>query len=892
MNLQASVTSQKGEVVDLVTTSPSLSEDLSSLDSREYEVEEEQSCNNLSIVFFTDEGQCFDLTPYTDVSSVSLELKIVDPTLKTASSVFKFDAGGLSDEFLDFLFFRKDDVYVKVNEGDTALFNGILEKFFNREVLDSTKSISFTVNDYSKLLDIVFEKPIQFPINFNPEWLYVYNPLVKEQSIVHLMLQKTKLKDLIDDDGSQSILSKVPAIIIADGEDLRTILAALLYEFGYAYTFTGRGKLQILPIWKSEVIKRDVKLCCIDASSYVLSKSSSSSYDSNRVIWREGKFQSKEESISQSRPLYSAPINVQGAQSSSLYVAVLQKGVVYPDFADKEGSVVYQEYDPKWFDTAYKWDFTRREVWHDHYAINENLAIISTHNLETRFSADADIKLMHEEYYPTKARIWFKNTSSSQGSRYIRYFDIYGDVFYTTACNILQTDNADDFYSKRAEYSTRFIFDFKSALRLFQFLTNLRVKGHTIVNFRSTQELGLTDFVRLRLEDVGVEHFFLILSKKVSKFDMDTRLYEYEGLTWGDYTHYDYLTTSQNIGAKDHVGAIRQVIVVPFNYDVTRGDDLLKPHFVATGFRDEDTIGEACRLSKNAGTSKIRLLPGDFYMYGSVDISNLEIKGEEGVVIRSGGFAKNIFTANRSFKISLLTICQSPMSEMWIKGGFLSEDEDLDSYLEDKSFVASTDLRLCASYRLKEEERSSVISDNSSFMHLKNIIFQENQGIALKTRNVQKIFLENVVFKSTSQGFDIDSVNNITLIGVEIESNKKVSVANGVNVIMRGGIVRGNKAGLHFSNFSSVKVNGVEFSNNTGIAFKLSEVVNARLSDNNFLENKVGLMSDAFDLLIRDFFVKNTLGVSFMKKSKVGFRIVDLSVYQENTKDKEEEEVA
>ncbi|WP_317135457.1 hypothetical protein [Borrelia miyamotoi] len=178
--MQASVTSQKGEIVDLVTTSPSLSEDLSSLDSRESEVEEEQSCNNLSIIFFTDEGQCFDLTPYTDVSSVSLELKIVDPTLKTASSVFKFDAGGLSDEFLDFLFFRKDDVYVKVNEDDTALFNGILEKFFNREVLDSTKSISFTVNDYSKLLDIVFEKPIQFPINFNPEWLYVYNPLVKE----------------------------------------------------------------------------------------------------------------------------------------------------------------------------------------------------------------------------------------------------------------------------------------------------------------------------------------------------------------------------------------------------------------------------------------------------------------------------------------------------------------------------------------------------------------------------------------------------------------------------------------------------------------------------------------------------------------------------------------
>ncbi|WP_210753446.1 hypothetical protein, partial [Borreliella valaisiana] len=85
--------------------------------------------------------------------------------------------------------------------------------------------------------------------------------------------------------------------------------------------------------------------------------------------------------------------------------------------------------------------------------INEHLAIISTHNLETRFSADSAIKLVNKEYFPTKAKIWFKNTSTDQGSRYIYYFDIYGDVFYTITHNILQTDNADNFYSQRFEYT-------------------------------------------------------------------------------------------------------------------------------------------------------------------------------------------------------------------------------------------------------------------------------------------------------------------------------------------------------------------------------------------------------------------------------------------------------
>lgn len=50
-------------------------------------------------------------------------------------------------------------------------------------------------------------------------------------------------------------------------------------------------------------------------------------------------------------------------------------------------------------------------------------------------------------------------------------------------------------------------------------LTNLRVKGFTIVNFsivnfRSTQNLNLTDLVKLRLDNIGIDHFLLMLSKK------------------------------------------------------------------------------------------------------------------------------------------------------------------------------------------------------------------------------------------------------------------------------------------------------------------------------------------------------------------------------------------
>ncbi|WP_223147392.1 right-handed parallel beta-helix repeat-containing protein [Borreliella bavariensis] len=842
-----------------------------------------ENCTSLGldIIFYTDEGQIFEITPFVDITSIVLEKKIVDPSLKTAASQFSFSVNGLSEEFLNFLFFRNEDIFVKVNDNNTPVFRGILEKFFSRDLFNSTKSVSFTVNDYSSLLKIAFENPVQFPINFVPDWLFVYNPLVKELSLVHLIIEKTKLKDLIDDDVSEAILDKVPAIIIDCGEDVETILQALLYEFGYAYTFSKIGKLQILPIWKSEVINKDVEICSLDAESYIMSKSSSSSYDSTKVIWREGKFQSKEEAISKKRPLYSAPINVAGADGA-LYVAVLQKGVVYPDFADKVGSSVFQEYDPSWLDTVYKWDFKRREVWHDHYAINEHLAIISTHNLEARFNADSCIKLENKEYFPTKAKLWFRNTSSSQGSRYIYHFDIYGDVFYTTARNVLQTDNADDFYSKKFEYTTRFIFSEESALRLFEFLTNLRVKGHTIVNFRSMQNLNLTDFVKLRLENIGIDHFFLILSKKITNFDLGTKLYEYEGITWGDYTHYEYLTTSTKIGISDYLSGVHKVVIAPFNYD---GPETYQ--FKAPGFKDEDTLNGAIEFAKQAGLNKIKLLKGDFYIYGQVKLNNLEIESDDEVFIRSTGFSKHIFESEKSFKLSGVHICQQPMSELYINGGDLNQEE-LSPYLEDKSFTQANDLVLCSSYSAQEKTRSSVYVTDANFVYIKNVTFLCARNKALNFKKTKKILLENVNFDSTNQNFDIEDVSNLTLINVNAQGSKTASVANGLNAIIRESSFSNNTDALKLSKFSSLKITDTQFSKNTGTALHLVDITSARLSNNTFTENKVGLENHAFDLLIRDTFFKNALALNLTRKSTAGIRTLDLSTYMQNTKDKQE----
>lgn len=130
-----------------------------------------ENCTSLGldIVFYTDEGQIFELAPFVDTTNIVIEEKIVDPSLKTAASTFSFSVSGLSEEFLNFLFFRNEDIFVKVNDNNNPVFRGILEKFFSRNLFNSTKSVPFTVNDYSSLLKIAFKNPVQFPINFSPD---------------------------------------------------------------------------------------------------------------------------------------------------------------------------------------------------------------------------------------------------------------------------------------------------------------------------------------------------------------------------------------------------------------------------------------------------------------------------------------------------------------------------------------------------------------------------------------------------------------------------------------------------------------------------------------------------------------------------------------------------
>ncbi|PRQ97710.1 hypothetical protein CV693_05610 [Borreliella burgdorferi] len=38
------------------------------------------------------------------------------------------------------------------------------------------------------------------------------------------------------------------------------------------------------------------------------------------------------------------------------------------------------------------------------------------------------------------------------------------------------------------------------------------------------------------------------------------------GLTWGEYTYYEYLTTSTRIGIKDYLSKIHKVVIASFNY--------------------------------------------------------------------------------------------------------------------------------------------------------------------------------------------------------------------------------------------------------------------------------------------------------------------------------------
>lgn len=103
--------------------------------------------------------------------------------------------------------------------------------------------------------------------------------------------------------------------------------------------------------------------------------------------------------------------------------------------------------------------------------------------------------------------------------------------------------------------------------------------------------------------------------------------------------------------------------------------------------------------------------------------------------------------------------------------------------------------------------------------------------------------------------------------------------------MIRESSFKNNNNALKLSNFSSVKILDSQLSKNKGTALHLVDITIARLNNNVFVENKVGLENHSFGLIIQDTFLKNTLALD-LSDSKG--RIIDSSTYSENTKDKQE----
>lgn len=102
-------TTEKNSEISSLSQEAEKGNETAEISSAKEDTTEDCTSLGLNIVFYTDEGQIFELTPFVDISSIVLEEKIVDPSLKTAASQFSFSVSGLSEEFLNFLFFRNED---------------------------------------------------------------------------------------------------------------------------------------------------------------------------------------------------------------------------------------------------------------------------------------------------------------------------------------------------------------------------------------------------------------------------------------------------------------------------------------------------------------------------------------------------------------------------------------------------------------------------------------------------------------------------------------------------------------------------------------------------------------------------------------------------------------
>ena len=386
---------------------------------------------------------------------------------------------------------ENNSIPVTVIEDGKKIFTGIIDSglsWTDNGTPEPLNNISLVIFDNTYKLQNTAETPISY-IN---------------SSLTEIITKICKLCDLTYNDEGLLDAIQIPVFILNRDQEFYQAVNDLLFEYGFAFGFTGAGELKIISLKQSYDEK-------IIENLFTGVKFSRTKRKYTGIELNYGKITKKD----------NEQVYFEGGdlgEDNKIIPIIITPGSYYPFESDPriestEGQV-YQEFASGYADTQTLYNGEKR------YTRSKDTQLLYTenHNLVKDYSDNLTVDRTEFEY--TQASVRFVNNSNEDAE--LKQLAIKATAYYRSPVQLVRGEG------KKFKYDSKYIYDKDSANALAALMQHYFLGGNFKITFKTTQKLIPGQKTKINTGLSGIIADVIILS--VTK-DIYSEIYDITALT-------------------------------------------------------------------------------------------------------------------------------------------------------------------------------------------------------------------------------------------------------------------------------------------------------------------------------------------------------------------------
>ena len=386
---------------------------------------------------------------------------------------------------------ENNSIPVSVIEDGKKIFTGIIDSglsWTDNGTPEPLNNISLVIYDNTYKLQNTAETPIAY-IN---------------SSLTEIITKICKLCDLTYNDEGLLDAIRVPVFILNRDQEFYQAVNDLLFEYGFAFGFTGTGELTIINLKQSYDEK-------IIENLFTGVKFSRTKRKYTGIELNYGKITTK----------YNEQVYFEGGdlgEDNKIIPIIITPGTYYPFESDPriestEGQV-YQEFSSGYAETQTLYNGEKR------YTRSKDTQLLYTENHKLVEDYSDNLTVDRTEFEYTQASVRFVNKSNTDAE--LKQLAIKATAYYRSPVQLIRGDG------KKFKYDTKYIYDKDSANALAALMQQYFLGGNFKITFKTTQKLIPGQKTKINTGLSGIIANVIILS---ATKDIYSEIYDVTALT-------------------------------------------------------------------------------------------------------------------------------------------------------------------------------------------------------------------------------------------------------------------------------------------------------------------------------------------------------------------------